>query len=176
MQSVALRKAVPGDERLLSLVGQASFLETFAGILSGQDVVSHCIQQHSPEKYEAWLRDNATTVWLAEIAPQQAPIGYLVLTKPDLPLPDLGPEDSEIKRIYILHRFQGQGVGAKLMEEAERFAAASKIRRLLLGVYSKNTAAVAFYHKLGYKNVGHRSFRVGENTYEDFILEFPVKA
>jgi len=174
MPPLSIRSCVLGDERALSIVGQATFLEAFAGIVSGRDVLAHCARQHAPEKYTAWLRDPASRVWLAEVEPGRAPVGYLVLTTPDLPLPDVGPQDTEIKRVYILHRFQGQGIGARLMREAQAHALANGFTRLLLGVYSGNAAAIGFYEKLGYRKIGRRSFKVGENIYEDFILGFLV--
>ena len=174
MQSVAIRRCTPGDEIALSLVGQATFLEAFAGVVFGKDVMDHCLRQHAAPKYAAWLRDPATRIWIAEADPGQAPVGYLVLTAPDLPLPDIGPRDAEVKRVYILHRFQQQGLGASLMDLARAEAIANGMRRLCLGVYSGNTAAVAFYERLGYQKVGRRSFKVGSNLYEDFVLALPL--
>jgi ribosomal protein S18 acetylase RimI-like enzyme len=167
---VRIRKGAPGDEAALALVGQASFLEAFAGTIDGRDVVAHCLKQHAPEKYRAWLHDAGTAIWLAEIEPGAAPVGYLVLTPPDLPLEGLGPHDREVKRVYVLHRFQGAGIGARLMEEARQQARAAGVERLLLGVYSGNTAAISFYERLGYAVVGTRAFQVGAHTYHDLIL------
>ena len=121
MLPFSIRTCAPGDEIALSLVGQASFLEAFAGAVAGQDVLAHCINQHAVAKYAAWLRDPASRVWLAEVEPGRAPVGYLVLTRPDLPLADIGAADIEVKRVYVLHRFQGQRIGARLMEEARTF-------------------------------------------------------
>jgi len=176
MIPISIRPAAPGDEAALALVGQATFLEAFAGILPGRDLMNHCLQQHAVEKYAAWLGDPATRMWLAEVEPGGAPVGYLVLTTPDLPVPDLGPADAEIKRVYILHRFQGEGLGTRLMDAGRRHAAASGKRRLLLGVYSQNTSAVAFYERLGYRKIGRRSFTVGSLTCEDFVMSCPVAA
>jgi ribosomal protein S18 acetylase RimI-like enzyme len=170
MQPIKIRRCVAGDEVALSIVGQATFLDAFAGVLAGKDILGHCVRQHSSEKYAGWLRDPASAVWIAEVESGQAPIGYLVLRKPDLPLSDISPEDAEVKRVYLLSRFRGAGVGRRLMLEAETYARAQGIRRLLLGVYSGNDAAISFYEKLGYKRVGERSFEVGDNTYHDFIL------
>ena len=170
MCAATIRRAGPGDEDALALVGQASFLEAFAGVIGGRDIVAHCQRQHAREKYAAWLHDPATEIWLAEVEPGRAPIGYLVLTKPDLPLADLAADDLEVKRVYLLHRFQRTGVGARLMQEALESASRRGARRLLLGVYGGNTGAIAFYHRLGYQTVGTRRFLVGENTYEDLIL------
>src|SRR5215470_14653548 len=170
MQPITIRRCGAGDEVALSIVGQASFLDTFAGILSGKDILGHCVRQHSSEKYAGWLRDGESAVWIAEVEPGRAPVGYLVLTKPDLPLPDISPDDAEVKRVYLLSRFRGAGLGRRLMQEAEIHARARGVRRLLLGVYSGNSAAISFYERLGYVRVGERSFKVGDNTYHDFIL------
>jgi ribosomal protein S18 acetylase RimI-like enzyme len=166
---------MPGDEPALALVGQAAFLEAFAGVIHGGDIVEHCLRQHSAEKYRAWLADPHTLIWLAETEPGLAPVGYLVLTTPDLPLPDVRPGELEIKRIYLLHRFQGLGIGRRLMDAAREHAKAAGCPRLLLGVYAQNTAAIAFYQSLGYVPVGTRDFKVGTNTYHDLILALPFR-
>lgn len=174
MQPINIRRCGPGDETALSIVGQATFLETFAGILSGKDILGHCTRQHSTEKYAGWLRDPASGIWIAEVEPREAPVGYLVLTKPDLPLPDISGDDAEVKRVYLLSRFRGAGLGHRLMQEAETHARSRGIQRLLLGVYSRNEAAISFYEKLGYKRVGERSFTVGDSTYHDYIFELQL--
>jgi len=168
--AVTIRRAARGDEVALSLVGQASFLESFAGTLDGGAIVAHCLKQHSVEKYAGYLVDPRSAVWLAEAQPGGAPAGYVVLTTPDLPLADTSESDTEIKRIYLLHRFQGGGLGIRLMDQAHTHARATGKRRALLGVYGKNAAAIAFYERLGYRRVGERRFNVGGNFYDDLVM------
>src|ERR687895_253600 len=93
-----IRLCQPGDEDALALVGQATFLETFAGILPGADIVAHCRTQHAPSVYRAWLESGAR-VWLAEAAPSGAPIGSLVLAPAALPVENPSDRDLEVKRI-----------------------------------------------------------------------------
>jgi len=170
MQAINIRHCVPGDEIALSVIGQATFLDAFAGVLSGKDIIGHCLRQHSSEKYAAWLRDSESAVWITEVEPGQAPVGYIVVTKPDLPLQDITARDAEVKRVYLLNRFRGSGLGRRLMKEAESYARSRGFERLLLGVYGRNEAAISFYERLGYKRVGDRSFNVGDNIYHDHIL------
>jgi ribosomal protein S18 acetylase RimI-like enzyme len=176
MSEVVIRKCAPGDEGTLSLIGQATFLESFAGILPGKDILLHCARQHAVEKYAGWLREPASTIWLVEIEPKQAPIGYLVLTTPDLPVADISSGDVEIKRIYLLHRFQGAGIGRRLMEQARSHALAHNVRRLLLGVYARNREAIHFYEKLGYRAVGQRQFQIGEKLCDDLIMGLTLES
>jgi ribosomal protein S18 acetylase RimI-like enzyme len=167
---IEVRRAVPGDEQALAQVGQATFLETFAGVLDGADLLAHCSRQHAHEVYRDWLADERITTWLATIAPGAAPVGYLVLAPPALPVADPGPTDVEIKRIYLLYRFQGAGVGRRLLDAAIRHARERGARRMLLGVYAHNHDALAFYARCGFHDVGERRFRVGDNEYDDRVL------
>lgn len=169
-----IRLCGPGDEDALALVGQATFLEAFAGVLPGSDIVAHCRGQHAPSIYRSWLEDGAR-VWLAE-APSGAPIGYLVLASASLPVQNPSNRDLEVKRIYILHQFHGKGIGRQLMMEAESYARHAGATRLLLGVYHRNDRAMAFYEHFGFQRVGTRRFRVGEHDYDDFVLSMDLDA
>ena len=174
MKEVSIRRCTLGDEIALSLLGQATFLESFAGILDGKDILAHCASQHSPTVYQGWLKQDGTTIWIAEVRPGNAPIGYLVLCPPNLPTVDVQTDDLEIKRIYLLSSFQGEGIGKRLMHEALNHAKHHNSRRLLLGVYSRNTSAIAFYQKLNYKIVGERKFKVGHHEYNDLVLALEI--
>jgi ribosomal protein S18 acetylase RimI-like enzyme len=169
-ESIAIRECLDGDAETLALVGQASFLEAFAGILPGRDILAHCTNQHSVGVYRDWLKSEAAKIWIAETELGQAGVGYLVLTPPKLPIADPRDDDLEIKRIYILHRFHGIGVGRRLMDAAIDYSKSKGTRRILLGVYSRNADAIAFYERLKFRQVGVRKFNVGHNVYDDAVL------
>ena len=107
-------------------------------------------------------------MWLAE-AERGAPVGYCVLTAPDLPEADPGPDDIEIRRVYLLSRFQGGGTGRALMQSALDAARAAGKRRVVLGAYNENPV-VGFYERLGFRVIGTRRFQVGPRTYDDVVL------
>lgn len=166
----SLRECVPGDENTLALIGQSTFLETFAGVLAGPDILAHCETQHAPEFYARWLRRCPHFLWLAETNVGQAPIGYFGVDQPDLPVPDPRTTDIELKRIYVLSRFHGTGVGRALLEQALSIARQAGKERLLLGVYARNERALAFYRRNGFTAVAQRRFTVGKHAYEDTVL------
>jgi GNAT superfamily N-acetyltransferase len=152
---------------VLALVGSASFLEAFAGVLEGEDILAHCRNQHSVAKYTAWLAEPETRACLGEV--KGAPVGYALLLEPDLPVATtLG--DLELKRIYVLHRFQGTGMGSALMRWSMEMARTLGKKRLLLGVHDGNRQAISFYERHGFAQVGTRQFQVGKTICSDFIL------
>ncbi|MDD1450536.1 GNAT family N-acetyltransferase [Sphingomonas sp. H160509] len=161
-----LRRAGPGDAPALSLVASATFLDTYATVLSGADIVAHCTRNNSIAAFDTWLSDPSTIVTLAEYEPGQAPIGYTVLTVPDFPI-EPGPADIELRRIYLMKQAQGSGLGAALMARALEDATAAGRTRVLLGVWDQNTRARAFYERQGFKVIGTRQFMVGTTLHDD---------
>jgi diamine N-acetyltransferase len=166
-QDYQLRLCVPGDEEKLSLIGAASFLEAFAGSLEGADLLQHCKHQHSTEKYAYWLNFPGYFLCLLEI--KGAPVGYAVLCPPDLPLVTT-PDDIELKRIYLLHRFQKTGMGSALMIWSIEQAVTLGKERLLLGVNAGNEKALSFYSRHRFATIGTRKFQVGTMLCDDYIL------
>jgi ribosomal protein S18 acetylase RimI-like enzyme len=168
-QSVSIRRAGPGDEASLALVGAASFLESYAGIVDGQGIIRHCQEHHSPQAYARALADSEQALWLAQMDPGGAPVGYLHMAPPRLPVAT-GPSDIEVKRIYVLSRLHGSGLGRQLMETALAHARAQGRTNLVLGVYKGNERALAFYGHAGFEALGERSFDVGGNVYCDWVM------
>jgi ribosomal protein S18 acetylase RimI-like enzyme len=170
-KEIEVRRCVPGDEEALALVGAATFLETFAGLLEGPDILAHCQVQHAVSQYGAWLADAKYTLCLAEL--RGAPVGFVVLSPPDLPVA-MTQDDIELKRIYLLHRFQGGGLGRRLVGWSVAEARSLGKKRLLLGVKADNTAALAFYDRVGFVRIGERKFLVGTMLCDDYILSLAL--
>lgn len=166
---VNIRPCNREDAGALALVAQATFLETYAEVLPRADILAHCAHEHGEDRYGDWLERQDHQLWIAELAETAVGIGYAMLCPPDLPVP-LRPDDRELRRIYLLSKYQGGGVGARLMAAAIQAAATAGAKRLLLGVYGENHTAMEFYARQGFARAGERKFRVGANTYDDLVL------
>ncbi len=130
--SAKIRVCSLGDETALSLIGQATFLETFAGILRGRDIISHSHNAHSITTYSTWLKNPRYKLWIAETEQGNAPIGYMVVAPPELPTIQVYKDDLELKRIYLLSKFQGAGLGKTFLNQAIEHIKQSGASRLLL--------------------------------------------
>ena len=163
----SVRRAGPGDAERLSLVGRATFLESYTWLLGGEDILAHCRDRHSEAFYADWLAQGPA-LWLAE-AERGAPVGYAGLGAPDLP--QARPGDLELKRIYVLSRFHGpQGPGRALMAAAVEEARRLRAPRLLLGLHPQNARALGFYRRSGFHPIGVRTFTVGDMVIDDDVV------
>jgi ribosomal protein S18 acetylase RimI-like enzyme len=164
-----IRPAEAGDADALALVAAATFLDTYAGAIDGDGLLAHCLEHHSAAAYRALLEAGAKA-WLVELAPGGSPIGYALACNPALEQAE--PGDWELKRIYVLSRFHGTGTSGALLDAV--IAAAGGHERLLLGVKNDNHRALRFYRKHGFAEVGTRTFQVGAQSYDDFVLARPL--
>jgi GNAT superfamily N-acetyltransferase len=171
MAEWTLRSATIADCDRLALIGAATFLETFAGQLDGDAIIAHCRDQHSASIYRRYLEGGASA-WLVELQPGGAPIGFALLAEAELP--GSRSNDQELKRIYCLSRFHGQGLGAALLAKVVEAARSKAAERLLLGVYVANDKAQAFYRRKGFSPLATRLFQVGKNYYEDVVFSLPL--
>jgi diamine N-acetyltransferase len=194
IESVTLRRATPADAPALALVGAATFLEAFTWMLPGADILAHAAKNHTAAAYTEYLAKPDTLITLALTGPPvgfpgepNAPIGYAMLTAPELPTFAVLPTDIELKRVYLFSRFRNAPVLAAdgsiqpslrpaqaLMDAAITDATALNRTRLLLGTHANNFRAIAFYRRNGFTEVGTRTFQVGSELCDDLIFARPL--
>jgi ribosomal protein S18 acetylase RimI-like enzyme len=167
MTPVVWRAAVVADAEALAYLGAATFMATFAFDHPGQPLMEHLRQEHCAEYYAAALGDPTIDILLGE-TPMGAPVGYAMVTPPSHPaLQQEG--DIELKRIYLLGPWQGNGNGKDLLGLVFAVAKKRMAKRLLLSVYEKNVRAVGFYERAGFAAIGETVFMVGPVPFRDLV-------
>ena len=66
--------------------------------------------------------------------------------------------------LYVLPRHQGRGMGARLLEMAERCAQGHGVDELWVGVMGQNAAALAWYRRRGFVVSDDGPFTMGKTT------------
>lgn len=82
-------------------------------------------------------------------------------------LQTIDPGVGEVKRMWVSPTARGRGVGAGLLAEVERRAAAAGLGTLRLDTDRILTEAVALYRRSGYREIG----RYNDNPYPDLFFE-----
>lgn len=96
--------------------------------------------------------------------------GYLKINTAEAQTEKIAKNALEIERLYLLSSFQKKGLGRELMEFAFERARALNKQTIWLGVWEKNTNAIAFYKKYGFEKVDAHSFYMGEEEQVDWIF------
>lgn len=168
MTPITWRRAEARDAAALSILGGATFLASFAHDHPGPALLAHIDGAHGAPYYAAALADPAQTILIGE-TPLGAPVGYAMITPPDLPVPTDPARDLELKRIYLLAGWQGGGQGDRIMALVEEEARQRGAERLLLAVYPQNDRARRFYARHGFAQIGDMTFMVGDVPFRDLI-------
>jgi diamine N-acetyltransferase len=164
----ALRVCGPGDETELSLIGQATILETYAGIAEGADLYDYVSSALSVDKFAALLSSDRVRAWTVETAVGSSVVGYaLAIVAEDR----AAFSQTELERLYILYRFHGLGLGKRLMDAVLEHARANKTSVLRLRVNSQNQNAIDFYERYGFVTVSEEPFRAGDRDYRTLVME-----
>ncbi len=158
-----IRPADAGDADALAVIGTATFLETYAGMIPGAAIVNQCRDGHAAAAYVRYMNEGAR-IWIG-YEPRGAPVGYAMVTTPDIP--GMRNGDAELRRIYVLASFHGTGLAQGLLNDA--IAALPIAERLLVGFNQDNTKARAFYAKCGFEQIGTRRFAIGGHMFDDDV-------
>jgi ribosomal protein S18 acetylase RimI-like enzyme len=71
----------------------------------------------------------------------------------------------------VLKEFQGQKAGQLLFDKALQIARERNAAYMWLGVWEKNTKAIAFYIKNGFIQFNSHIFRVGDEDQTDIMMK-----
>jgi ribosomal protein S18 acetylase RimI-like enzyme len=159
---------------MLSILGGATFFETYAGFVLAADMIAGVEKWHPPQVYRRWIDAPTAEIWIAEVKPDDVAIGYVVLLT-DEPTGD-APLTMEIKRIYLLHRFHGTGLGKRLMSAAIEAARRRQATRLHLDVAEFNEHAISFYTRFGFRIAHTGQIVTPTNSYPLHTLALALTA
>lgn len=163
-----VRIAGPGDAAALSEVARAAFTETFGHLYPPTDLVAFLHASYSTPVIREEADDPSNRWWIAERDGRA--VGYAQAGRCQLPHAEVGPEDGELKRIYVLEEAQGSGVGRVLLDQALAWIEERYPGPVWIGVWSENARAQAVYAKRGFTKVGEYQFAVGDTRDAEWIL------
>src|SRR5262249_8247114 len=79
-----VRRASLEDAPALSLIGNATFLESYYMDVGRDDMIAHLQVTYGESQFEAQLQEPRAAIWLAEFEPALAPIGFAAVCAPEL--------------------------------------------------------------------------------------------
>ncbi|KAI5893420.1 acyl-CoA N-acyltransferase [Schizophyllum commune H4-8] len=122
------------------------------------EVVGYTVGSTDTRAYEAYAQEHWWPRWAAEYPPErttrEADLKYAKLLRNMFTAPEACIAFSPAHlHINILDRYQGQGWGRRLIARAVEYLSGEGLEGLWLGMDPRNTAARAFYEKLGFEPI-----------------------
>lgn len=170
MTAITIRRITLSDVQVLAAMGRTTFFDTFTGTCTEADMQDFLEAYFNEAQVTKELSDENDYFFFAEV--NGVPAGYLRFKEDYSGLPLMKQwKTMELKRIYVLEEYHGQGIAQKLMEFLIDWCIKEKYQAIYLGVWEHNIRAQKFYAKYGFENSGHtHDFPIGSTPQTDFWL------
>lgn len=165
---LSIRKAETADAGALAVLAESTFRETFGAANSPEDMDEHCRTSYGASIQAMEISDPARVTLLAECGGQLC--GFAQLRWGQRPAGVEGESPGEIQRFYVAPAWHGKGIASELMSRCFAELAERGSDDVWLGVWEKNSRALAFYRKLGFKEVGAQVFLLGSDLQRDIVM------
>jgi ribosomal protein S18 acetylase RimI-like enzyme len=168
MTELTIRYATADDAELIADLSRKTFYETFGYVNTKENMDKFMNEQFTREKLIKEVAEPGNTFLLAFDG--DAPVGYARMRE-GKKFPEFENSDSmEIARIYVVNSYIGTGVGQQMMRQCIFIARELKKEIIWLGVWEKNSRALAFYTKWGFEKFGGQDFLLGDDLQKDWLL------
>ncbi|WP_181350198.1 GNAT family N-acetyltransferase [Thalassobacillus sp. CUG 92003] len=165
---ITMKKCTLEDARKLQKVGYDTFKETFEEQNSPENLKAYLEESFNLKQVVKELSNHLSHFFIVSFNDEVA--GYLKVNTGDAQSETMDEESLEIERIYIINKFQKQGLGTYLFNKAMNMAMEMDKQRIWLGVWEHNENAIAFYKKLGFIQTGEHTFFMGDEEQKDLIM------
>lgn len=165
---VAVRMADAGDVPLLAKLGEEAFYTAYAEEIAHEPLAAFAARTFAPERVAAELAAQPGSYLIIEVDGE--PAGLAQLRDGEAPAGVTGPKPVELSKIYLLDRWIGLGLGARLMQACLDEARSRGYETMWLGVWERNPRAIRFYEKWGFAPVGDIAFDFEGERQRDVVM------
>lgn len=164
-----IRLASPEDAKLISALGIVTFYEAYYEQDTPQDMAEYLNESFSVDRIDGEFLDPNTCFYIAYR--EGKAVGYAKLISGSRTDCVTGKDPIELKRIYLVERVWGTGIGEMLLRHCIEHARKGGHDTLWLGVWQENARGQRFYAKHGFTKVGTITFPYGDTEGINDVME-----
>ncbi|MEP2716915.1 N-acetyltransferase [Pseudophaeobacter sp.] len=166
---VTLRSARLDDASSLAALAIEVWTGTYLRLGINGFFADYIFSELIPTRFEALLGQDSETFIVSQNS--QGIDGFIRISN-GVP-PPAGPgSEVEIATLYVQPRHHGRGVGQALLGAGLRHCASLGAASPWLTTNAENTAAIAFYQRMGFEITGRTHFTIGTECYPNEILTY----
>lgn len=162
---MSIRPLAEADIPLVGNVARTIWQATYSALISQAQIDYMLADRYAPKLIRAQL-DDAHHAWrIAWCGDEMAGFTHAQIQSPAC----------KIEKLYILPRYQRQGLGRSLIDEIKTFARDNAAIQLWLQVNRHNNGAIAAYQHCGFVMLEARVFDIGGGfVMDDYVMEMPL--
>ena len=168
-EGLLIRRAGEADAAVVAMLGFVTFFEAYFEQDDAQDLAGYLAENFTPEAIRQEIAAPNAAFYICYTGGYAA--GYAKLLSGPHPNGLTGTNPIELKRIYLVERYWGKGLGARLLGHCEDEARRLGHDTLWLGVWQENRRGLNFYAKHGFRKAGTITFPYGSTTGINDVLE-----
>jgi GNAT superfamily N-acetyltransferase len=163
-----IKFAKPSDAVSLAKLAEKTFRDAFAPFLKKEDLENYVTRSFSETQIRTELLNSASTFFIASLKDKW--VGYAKLYQGPAPdcvnlLPAI-----ELARLYSMQQYLGCGIGAALLAACISYARRKAFKTIWLSSWKENHRGNAFYAKMQFEILGTKTFAIGSDIQDDFVL------
>ena len=162
------RRGSVAEAEPLAAFAKRLYVETFGANTSLEDLAQFLERSYSPQKQAAELASPDIITIVGQAGTQLSSFAQVRRHSP--PAFVAAERPVELWRFYVDRPWHGRGVADALMREVRRAARDLEGASIWLSVWERNARAIAFYSRMGFRDVGAQDFWVGSDRQLDRIL------
>ena len=168
--SFLVRHANPEDAARLAVLAAQVWLHTYATQGVSSVIADYVLAELTPQAFADKLCKPNTTTLVAERNAHL--LGFAVVQR-NMPCEAAPTATVELETLYVQAHCKAQGIGSRLLKEAQVLAAADAQSPLWLTVNAQNPAAIGFYVHHNFERAGMTHFILGGTAHENLVMLGP---
>jgi diamine N-acetyltransferase len=162
---LVIRRALISDAAAVARFGARTFADAFAADNTPDDMAVYLSHAFGESLQRAEIADPGVVTLVAESGAET--VAYAQVRRTEYAG---APGSVELRRFYVDRAWHGSGIASRLMQAADEAARGLARGLLWLGVWERNTRAIAFYRKCGFEVSGSQTFVLGTDRQTDHIM------
>jgi ribosomal protein S18 acetylase RimI-like enzyme len=169
---ISIVRAAINDHKLLSRLGRETFIASHGTSAAAHDINAYISEKYSEAAMLTELKNNNYLYHILYDNGEPAGFSKLLLRQAI----DGHENTSKLERLYLQQDYYGLGLAQELLNYNITLSKQHGDQGMWLYVWTGNSRAVAFYHKVGFKIVGNHDFPISakhSNPNHRMLLLYP---
>ncbi|MBQ4819502.1 GNAT family N-acetyltransferase [Aquimarina sp. MMG016] len=170
---ILIVKVKPEENKKLLEIGLQTFYNSFGPpVNTEENIRSYLQEKFTLAQIDRELQDDNSQFFFAKS--DNNIIGYLKLNSGKAQTEIIEGKSLEIERIYVVKDYQGKKIGQLLLDKSIQIAKEMNIDFIWLGVWDKNSGAIKFYERNGFKTFDKHQFILGTEVQTDIMMKLEL--